>query len=245
MVNRPGTKILYLLLLISALLAGCKKENSPAEPQTDPQYGAKEEFFPLHEGNTWLYIDSTYDYRKKALEFARSGKIKITDRLTLNYKGRNMEVYTWNYYFMYYYQFTPGESEFFCRNDSDGMAYYGGRQYKLDIGDFDSNYVHERYLQYKYPVKNGDTWNSVIYYHGPDSFYIGKVITRTCVSEDTLFKTGRGYMHCVVYRYSETYSGYVLDTYEYLAKGIGLVGVIEKADNKISYKRSLQQYTLY
>lgn len=220
---------IYLISILSVLLLGCDSDNNP----TTSEFLQNGVIVPLKVGNYWSYIDSSFT-ENGILEKVDSSTLSITGYSDVSYKGSNLQVFHWTWIF-------EGQSSNFSwlfRNETDGLYSYGTRS-------LDSNYIYDKSLLFKYPVKVNDSWQNIEHYSSPgDTIYYSDTIAYTCISINEKFITPGGVFSCIVYNSKRNNNYDFYDSYIYFAKNIGYLGLLTKKNGIVTFKKVLSSYNL-
>jgi len=225
-------KIFTISVICILSMIGCEKKDNPTEPDDK----AADTIMPLKVGNFWNFVDSTFADDGTFLSEDYS-KLSISGKELINYNGKQIEMFYWNWYDMD--EYIPRDAKWLVTNESNGLNFYGGKY-------LNANFVFTKTLSIKFPVAAGEIWQKINYSYSSEeqSFYISDTSDITCVSVNQNFQTGSGKFSCYVYHYKSNSFYGPSDTYVYYAVNIGYVGLITKYNNTIIYKKTMTGYSL-
>jgi hypothetical protein len=215
-----------VLFFISILIISCDKKSN--DQATGPQTISPTTIVPLVIGNQWSYIDSTYN--TNGTVNIDSSFLAITGKSTIQYQNQSLEVFHWNW--LDKKTLVPQDWKWLSRNESDGLYMYGGASSK---GVFQLG----RSQNHKYPTTVGEFWQRISFITGVDStFRIGDTSIVHCLATDEVFNTPAGSFRAYVTNYQS--SG--LDIYLYYVPNIGYVGLIDKQNGRMTFKKTMKTY---
>ncbi|GAB4126979.1 MAG: hypothetical protein Fur0015_00560 [Ignavibacteriales bacterium] len=227
-------KLSIIILIGFIFFIGCDKNKD--KNRTEPDNNTTDNIMPFKVGNFWNYVDSSFADDGTFLNEDYS-KLGISGKETINYKGKQIEMYYWNWYDMNTYE--PRESKWLVTNESTGIYFYGGKYYN-------KNFVFEKSLSIKFPVVAGESWQKINYssYSSDSTFKVSDTVTISCVSVSEKFQTDAGNLDCYVYHYPSNSLYGPSDTYIYYAVNVGYVGLIMKYNGQVVYKKKMTNYSL-
>ena len=209
-------KIIYCLLVsVLLILSSCKKENNPTQSEQTPT----ETLFPLAVGNTWQYIDTTFNSDGSIMHISNPQIFKVSSKTTIKYQGKDLEVYVWG---------AGGSSDDYLRSEADGIYEYNPDPKPLRVLCFKHSFaVGEKF-------KGGSIdrvpWDTTIYYD----------FTQKCISNNETIKTPVGTFTCTVLQ-GDSLS---YPSKHYYAKNIGEVKYYNIQYGKLLGNRTLVEYTI-
>lgn len=214
-------KIIYCLLVsVLLILSSCKKENNPTQSEQTPT----ETLFPLAVGNTWQYIDTTFNSDGSIMHISNPQIFKVSSKTTIKYQGKDLEVYVWG---------AGGSSDDYLRSEADGIYEYNPDPKPLRVLYFKHSFVvGEKF-------RGGFIGHDYFSAHG-DSAYIAYDSIETCMSNNEIIKTPAGTFNCTVLQH--TTSEDLIK--HYYAKNIGEVYYQHFFQSHLQNKRTLVAFTI-
>jgi hypothetical protein len=230
-----------LLVAVTAVLFSCDKKNDGWPIPT-----GKSVIMPLNVGNMWEFVDSAFS--GGVYNWSDTSRLTITGEKDISYDGKTYHVYYWTWGMPPY-----TDCSYFVSNESDGLNMFGGTNGTED-------FILTRSLSYKYPVKAGDFWDCYdIMYSSYGTFYLADTIQKQCTSKDTIYHTSVGNYSCIEYRQNGYYSkslfllsgripgsanepDYTSEVFVYYKPALGYVGLVNKANGVVTYKKTLITY---
>jgi hypothetical protein len=207
---------IVVLLLTLLLLFACFRPDPEPEPECKKYV---DEFYPISEGNTWLFEKLWYDNSEidsaridtRSYVIGTTGIISFEDSIHTTGMG-------------YWY---AGISE--VKFNGLGGLYYAGLVYG------DTIWYYSPQLYYKYPVDVGETWQIKTTSVG---FYFLDTLDMSCVAKDHVYITSTDTFLTTVYHHSSEIADDVSNRwhlFEYFSYGVGLVGYDIYSTSDIEY----------
>jgi hypothetical protein len=185
---------------------------------------------PLEVGYYWTFVDSTFSY-DGILSQVDTSTVSVIGKETLNYKGKEIELFYWKWDFF---------DRIWLSNNEDGGFYL----YGLRIND--NSYVVEKSLNMKYPITVGDTWDQYMFEFDQEGLYcyISDTVGNECLYTNKSFSTVVGELDCIVTKYTNLASDESWETYLYHCPDIGYVGLESKLNGVVVFSKRLIDYNL-
>jgi hypothetical protein len=231
-----------LVIPLVALLFACAKKEEPLP-------AASTGLVPLKVGNSWTYIDSTFN--SNGFGSSDTSLLKITGSKTITWQGKPYLVFLWTWVNPIFPQYS-----FFAGNESDGLYFFGGTNGHTD-------YVIAKSLFGKFPVTEGESWmyERIGYGLHDSSFYVDDTLPVQCISVGFPFKTAAGTVSSFVYRETDTgpvmlsplrtglagftdATGSTMQTHNYFNPAIGFVGMVKTFNGELRFRKTLLSYHL-
>jgi hypothetical protein len=235
------TSAMALLILAIALLCSCDKKNDGV-----PSPIGHSVIIPLKVGNFWEFVDSAFTAGEYS--WSDTSRVTITDEKDVSLNGKTYHVFYWTWGMPSY-----DYCSYFVSNESDGFNMFGGTNGTDD-------FVLTRSLFYKYPVKAGDIWDFYdVMYGSYATFYLADTIQKQCTSKNAIFNTFVGSLSCIEYMQNGYYSKSLFflsgrmpgsakelpsasELFIYYKPDLGYVGLVNKANGMVTYKKTLLTY---
>lgn len=233
-----------VLVLTVVVFCSCSKKNGQG-----PAYMGNSVIMPLKVGNYWEFIDSAFSDKK--VVSVDTTRITITNSKNITYQGKSYHVFFWTWNVV-----GIQNMSMFVSNESDGLYFFGGTNGKED-------FILTKSLNYKYPVKAGETWDcfNIGYFPFDSTFAILDTSQIECVSINTLFRTNAGEFTCFAYHQQPSssrtvsilFSGspgsgspgnFAIDFTAYLKPDLGYIGSVTKTNGVVTRKTTLLSYHL-
>ncbi len=229
------------LMLIIVLMLACTKNDVVSQISLDIS-----KLMPLAKGNTWNYVDTTFN----------SDKTFEAQPLTLTSKGEITMDHQGDEVIGTHLVWEEGNtknpvSRLVRINNKGGLDILAG------LSKEDTIIVKRKRTFYDFPVESGDTKEAYFpSYNINFKNFTVDTITVTCKSESVNLKTPYKTLECLSYTYSfkeikdsinngTTISDTtILKITDYFAPGIGLVGSEHKVGSKIIRKQLLVKFSL-
>jgi len=212
-------KLLYLLLA-SFVIYSCEKD------ETEGINDLKKLIQPLEVGYNWTFIDSTFD-NEGTLTKVDTSTVSVIGSEIVNYDGKQIELFFWKWDFY--------ERIWLYVNEEENL-------YKYGLRDDNKNYIITQSLNQPYPVNIGDTWSSYHFNLQVENDTTFGVIRDTteyeCIYKDYTLNTKIGNLECIVKHTSDDLG----ERYIYYSPNIGYVGLENRVDGIIRFKKTLMNY---
>ncbi len=231
-------QFLFLLILLIPIffILSCKLFYSE-ENEIDNTEVNENVLLPLQKGNYWVYETSHYTEGVLDSHSTSTAIETIEDIIKYNYEGDDYNIAVSSIRLGNY---PPNSSHWLQWNGTKGLYFFGG------ISHSDS--LIEKQLQYKYPVKAGDSWETNIFeYDGSTgTFYVlDEKIKIECITTDTEYITNIDTFACIKYHFKmRLFDDIVLqsDFYFYFSPNIGKIVYEIYDEAKLVFRAELIDY---
>lgn len=216
-------KLLYVLFA-SLFIFSCEKD------ETEGTNDLNTVIQPLKVGYSWTFIDSTFT-NDGVFSNVDTSTVSVIGNEFTKYDGKEIELFYWKWdFYDRIWLYTIEE----------------GTRYSYGLRENDVSYLITQSLDIPYPIDIDDTWNSFSFNlkENNDSIYgaVSDTVANRCVDKKYSFKTIIGELECIVTFYSRQTGDDLRETYIYHCPNIGYVGLENKVNNIITFKKTLMNY---
>jgi hypothetical protein len=230
--SNPAVQRFYKAFgLVAVALALC---NCPGPDPVVVDPLPRKSILPHAVGNYWEFTGEKFDTMGRLLT-EDSARVEIVRNLDITFDSMVYpDAFTWSW--RVYPADTLSHTQWlYWEDDSGSIWIFGGITGK-------GTYAVSKSINYKYPVRTGDSWPCDYITVAADTFRVDSTYIKDCSAASETLTTEAGAFNCVVYHSQARYLSGWEDIYSYYSPGVGYVGYIYKYKGVVIVRRLLRAY---